>query len=372
MTAWRRMLVMIAAMLAAFASYGANDKDKLKKVDSQIRQTRAVLAKQKAERDAVQTRLQKLDQAIGQLARQLNDLSQQRQQQQQQRQQLQTQISQLQDKARQQQQMLARELRAAYATGHDDFVKMLLNLQSAGDMERMLGYYQILSNKRLQALKEIKATRAELSSSQQQLNSTLAQLAQLQQQAQERQQRLNDQKAERQKAVDELNQQIKSRSGKLEQLLADRQALDNLIKEAQRRAKLAKGQSTLKGQQGKLQWPARGHVQRLFGRHRAAGIAWKGVIIDASEGAKVHAIAGGTVVYADWVRGFGLLVAIQHGDGYLSLYGQNQALLKKVGDKVHQGEAIALVGRSGGQSEPGLYFEIRHRGRAVNPSKWCR
>ncbi|WKE65477.1 peptidoglycan DD-metalloendopeptidase family protein [Gallaecimonas kandeliae] len=367
-----RHLLTLAALMAASCCWAAGDKDKLKAVDSQINQARAALAKQKAERDRLQGALKAIDLEVGKLSRDLSDLQGQQADQQQRRQALQQKLDQLQERSKAQQALLVKQLRAAYATGQDDYLKMLLNLQSLADMERMMGYYQYLNGARLDELKQIKATRSELESTKADLDQSLAKLDALGQQIQERQASLGSQQAKQKATVDKLNQQIRSQSSQLEQMLANRDALDKLVKEAERQAKIQAGQQSLKGREGQLAWPVKGSVQALFGKRRAAGIDWKGVIINAPGGSKVRALAGGTVVYADWVRGFGLLMVVQHKDGYMSLYGQNQALLKGVGDPVAAGEPIALVGNSGGQNEPGLYFEIRHEGQAVNPARWCR
>ena len=125
-------------------------------------------------------------------------------------------------------------------------------------------------------------------------------------------------------------------------------------------------------QSGKLKWPTKGRVSASFGSQRSGQVVWKGTMLSAPEGQNIRAVSGGKVIYADWLRGFGLVMVIDHGKGYMSLYGHAQTLLKSPGDMVKSGEAIALVGRSGGQSEAGLYFEIRHKGQAVDPAKYCR
>ena len=123
---------------------------------------------------------------------------------------------------------------------------------------------------------------------------------------------------------------------------------------------------------GKLNWPSKGKLKHTFGQRKHGGIDWKGVLIGAKEGTNVNSINNGQVVFADWLKGFGWVIVVDHGEGFMSLYGHAQTLLKDVGDMVREGETLALVGQSGGQSSSGLYFEIRHKGRAVNPIKWCR
>ncbi|MGL4251019.1 MAG: peptidoglycan DD-metalloendopeptidase family protein [Aeromonas sp.] len=121
---------------------------------------------------------------------------------------------------------------------------------------------------------------------------------------------------------------------------------------------------------GSLRWPVQGPILIAYGSPRTAELKWKGTLIGASEGTQVKAVAPGQVVYADWLDGFGMLLVIDHGRGYMSLYGHNQSLLRQVGQNVEQGEPVALVGDSGGQERPGLYFEIRYQGEAINPTKW--
>lgn len=123
---------------------------------------------------------------------------------------------------------------------------------------------------------------------------------------------------------------------------------------------------------GRMAAPVNGSVAARFGGRRGDGPTWKGNFIKATEGAEVRAVAPGRVVHADWMRGFGNLIIIDHGDSYLSIYGNNQALLKRPGDSVRAGEAIASAGNTGGNEESGLYFELRHRGKAIDPAGWVR
>jgi septal ring factor EnvC (AmiA/AmiB activator) len=121
---------------------------------------------------------------------------------------------------------------------------------------------------------------------------------------------------------------------------------------------------------GRLRKPADGKVRKLFGKRRQGQVRWKGIVINSAEGSPVQAVQNGKVLYADWLKGFGLVTIVDHGNGYMTVYGRNQALLKQAGDVVIEGETIGLVGSSGGQSSPGLYFEIRLKGKALNPSSW--
>jgi septal ring factor EnvC (AmiA/AmiB activator) len=119
-------------------------------------------------------------------------------------------------------------------------------------------------------------------------------------------------------------------------------------------------------------WPINGQLNNQFGRKRRGSLRWKGVVINSVIGTPVQTVHQGQVLFADWLKGFGWVIVINHGSGYMSVYGHNQTLLKRVGEKVEAGEPIALVGKSGGQSRAGLYFEIRHQGIAINPALWCK
>ena len=129
----------------------------------------------------------------------------------------------------------------------------------------------------------------------------------------------------------------------------------------------------IENRKGKLTWPIKGRVSKRFGNRRAQGkLRWNGVIINARTGTAITAVHRGRVVFSDWLRGFGLLTILDHGDGYLSLYGHNEVLNKEPGDWVENGEIIAYSGRNTEQSISGLYFELRHQGKPINPTKWCR
>jgi len=166
------------------------------------------------------------------------------------------------------------------------------------------------------------------------------------------------------------------RQGKrLKKLAADEQLLQQLLKEIRNimpstLTEIDK-RETFSKRRGRLQWPVQGNVKRLFGKSRqAANLKWNGVLIPSAEGKEVKAISHGRVAYADWLRGYGMLVIIDHGEGYMTLYGYNETILKNTGDWVAPGDVIATVGDSGGQTQSSLYFEIRRGTQPVNPQQW--
>ena len=181
-------------------------------------------------------------------------------------------------------------------------------------------------------------------------------------------------KQKRRLVLARFDSEIKQKGQRLAQLEEDRQQLEDLLEELRRQETPSMPDSgAFAGRQGTLPWPVKGKVSARFGTPRDSGkLKWQGIMIDTHEGADVRAVAPGTGGFADWMRGYGLLLIIDHGDGYMSLYGQNQALHKNAGDPVADGETIASVGDSGGRNSNGLYFEIRYQGKPSNPLAWLR
>jgi septal ring factor EnvC (AmiA/AmiB activator) len=169
-----------------------------------------------------------------------------------------------------------------------------------------------------------------------------------------------------------LSKQLLSSQQQLNKLKAEE---NNLTQALNKLAAMIKAEIDLTGLsklKNRLSWPVKGKISHSFGTKKQGYLTWKGVLISAPISHQVSTIHNGTVLFSDWLKGYGLLTVVDHGNGYMSLYAHNQTLLKSVGDRVETGEPIALVGQSGGQSSSGLYFEIRHQGKALNPKIWCR
>jgi septal ring factor EnvC (AmiA/AmiB activator) len=241
----------------------------------------------------------------------------------------------------------------------------------------MLTYFGYFSRARAEKIDAMKTSLERLQTLQGDIEEKTLALSRLRNSQRTRMARLAEQKQLRAKAVAALRQQLAKQGGALKRLQADEQRLQELVHSLQNLLadipSDAAHNKPFNAMKGALRWPARGQLSARFGAPRGdSGLTWQGVLITAPEGGKVHAVAQGRVAFADWMRGFGLLLIIDHGDGYMSLYGHNQALYKEVGEWVDTGEVVATLGASGGQIQAGLYFELRHRGRPVNPRKWCR
>ena len=276
-----------------------------------------------------------------------------------------------------QRKQLAHEVRSAYAMGRQKQVKLLLNQEQPEAVGRMLTYFGYFSRARAEKIDAMQALLDRLQVLQADIEQKTLTLAELRRHQKARVTQLAEQKSLRAQAIAALNQQLARQGGALKRHQLDEQHLQELVYSLQdlladipTDASRNKPFSALKGS---LRWPTQGTLSEHFGAPRgASGLTWQGVLIAAPEGDKVRAVAQGRVAFADWMRGFGLLLIIDHGDGYMSLYGHNQALYKEVGEWVDSGEVVATLGASGGQNQAGLYFELRHKGHPVNPRKWCR
>jgi len=296
--------------------------------------------------------------------------------------------------------------------GQQEYLKLLLNQQNPEKFSRTLTYYDYLSQARLEQLATFNETLRQLANVEQDIANQQNQLNEQKSALDGRREQLAEARKERQLALAKLNKDLSARDQKLKARQQEQAQLGNVLKTIEatlarqareaaeaRKLELAAEQARLKGDKaspgangplvsssgatyggnfasarGKLPWPVDGRLAARFGTARGGDerTKWDGVLISAGAGSQVHAVHGGRVVFADWLRGAGLLVILDHGNGYLSLYGHNQSLLKDAGQIVKAGEAIATVGTSGGQNTPALYFAIRQQGRPSDPAQWCR
>ncbi len=269
---------------------------------------------------------------------------------------------------------LAGQLRAAYLIGRQEPLKLLLNQKDPALAGRMFAYYSYFGRARAGQIKLIEDDLQRLA----QLDGALAAedqaLAQLEKQQRAQLHELEHARTQRSHVLASLEAQSHTRAQSLERLRSQQAGLEKLLHElrtAMERFPL-EGNDAFARLRGKLAWPVSGRVVARFGDARAGGVHWDGVLVATERGAPVKAVCQGRVIYADWLPGLGLLTIVDHGDGYLSLYGHNERLYKAAGEPVAAGEAIAAAGDSGGSSRPELYFEIRKGGKPVDPRPWFR
>jgi septal ring factor EnvC (AmiA/AmiB activator) len=267
---------------------------------------------------------------------------------------------------------IGEHLAASYRMSGQDFLKLLLNQESPDTFERMTRYHRYFTDARLEALDDYRQTLDDLADNRFQLETRADEQRTRREDLRDQEQALVREREERRGLIAELDREMEDKTSERKRLEADRNRLEQLFAELSRRATELDG-SAFVARKGSLPWPLRGRVTNAFGQSRADGrLTWHGMLIAAEEGTEVKAVFRGRVVFANWLRGFGLLTIIDHGGGYMSLYGHADVLLKTVGDWTESGEVIARAGKSGGQQLSGLYFEVRQKGVARDPIAWLQ
>jgi len=292
------------------------------------------------------------------------------------------QINALDSKKAAQSKILEQTIRAAYMAGNQSALELLLNQEELSTSTRMLYYHRLFTQAQLDSIASFQQTLDDIQKVNENLESKAADLEAEQLTLNDSLENLNESKQERELALRQLRSEIAARSSELEQLEIDQAQLQDLLEEINRAVAdipTAMQRSPFDSQLGKLPMPVAGRITNRFGsRYGEGDLTRQGITIAVSEGTPVQAIHPGRVVFSDWLRGTGLLVIIDHGEGYMSLYGANQALSKQAGDWVDAGDVVATSGvaneltgnRGDNRAQPGMYFEIRHHGEAQNPSRW--
>tara|TARA_R110000823_G_scaffold125385_7_gene252080 strand:- start:421 stop:1557 length:1137 start_codon:yes stop_codon:yes gene_type:complete len=371
------LMLMLGMPVAGFAqSEEEQTRAALDKLDKDIQRINREISSASSRRSKLQEQLKAAEIELGRMQRDLaanrsaiadNEKELAR---------LESERKQLEDARDTQQARIARELKGAWQMGAQSQLKLLLNQEDPHTLARVMAYYRYLFEARSELLAEYRGTLEELAGVQQQIDASTVALAEREAELKSQQQAVMNAQGERQLAVLDLSESIDSNAEQLKEKEADRQKLESLlaaIEEAVVNLRVPEDFQPFSKVRGKMPWPVAGKPSNRFGNPRNEGkMRWQGVAIPAEEGATVRAIHHGRVVYADWLRGSGLLLIIDHGDGYMSLYAHNQSLLKDVGEWVTAGTAISTVGNSGGQDRFALYFEVRHQGKPVDPAAWCQ
>ncbi|WP_193039024.1 murein hydrolase activator EnvC family protein [Pseudoalteromonas nigrifaciens] len=368
-------LILILTFLATATAVANEDRTKkdLSEVQTALKQSQSEYNAQRKKIANLQKNLQQHELDIAKNAKALNMAEQSIKKTEQQQQLQQQKADQLEQQHAQFQHALAAQLKSAYmAGGDDDYAKMLLNQEDTAKFERTLSYYNYLNKARIEQLEELKALQLQIAQNQAELAKTKQKLVNLHDEQKRRQTALVSAQSERQANLKNLQTQLNSTKSSINYLKENQQTLITTIEELEKEKNKKVELLGLNNSKGKLNWPSRGKLEHTFGQRKHGGIDWKGVLIGAKEGSNINSVHNGQVVFADWLKGYGWVIVVDHGEGFMSLYGHAQTLLKDVGDMVREGETVALVGQSGGQASSGLYFEIRHKGRAVNPEKWCK
>jgi len=312
---------------------------------------------------------------IAATARELREIDQKVEAEQDKLTQLETQRGGIETRLEAQRETLAALLRSAYAVGRHEELKLLLAQEDVAAIGRMLEYFHYFERARVAEIKALLDDLEALARVHKDIEATTAQLNASREQRQGEAAQLETERAQRRKALVELDARLKDEQARLAALGKDEKALVDLLEKLRDVfadiPKQIAGAEPFAARRGRLNWPLRGRVAANFGA-RAGEHTSNGIVIAAAEGSEVHAASHGRVVFADWMRGFGLLMIVDHGDGYMSLYGHNETLLKEVGDWVNANEVIAASGATGGQKAAGVYFELRAQGKPVDPKAWLK
>ena len=367
------MLAMVALAQAPNEGVTKVKERELEEVRAQISQLKQSMDRRAAERDEITASLQTAELQIAEKRINLSELERQRRFSERKKAQLDTQLADREAQLAVESSALAEQIRAAYTNGSQERIKLLLNQQDPAELGRLLTYYKYMSDYRganIEAVSEHISALTQLRIAAHDEERRIARLARAQSVELTE---LNVAQEKRKQLLVSLHAQIEREGTAIERLAAEEKDLARLIAEltsilSDYPITSEEPFSTLKG---RLTWPIAGRLMHDFGQPRAGGaLKWNGVVLAAPRGLEVRTIYHGRVVFADWLAGMGLLVIVDHGEGYMSLYGYNETILKSTGDWVAPGDAIATVGESGGQSQAGLYFELRKGTRPINPRQW--
>ena len=374
-------VVLILPMSDQQFVYAAMDQheveQQLEKIQAQIVKSQRKLESDRNEFFQLENKLSQSEKTIGKLNQQLTDTKNDLKVSQKKIQSLNIQKQKLQSQLLKHNKLLYAQIRSEYFYGGQQRLKMLLNQQQPTKLGRDLVFYDYIHKARLNEIQQATTILKELNSVHEKLDVEQNISNQTQSRLLSQKEKIVEQQKQRKAVIASLNTNISSEEKKLSRLEKDEKQLKEIINELQNAlANLPGIDSDQKfGEyKGKLYWPVVGKPRNKFGKKRNSAtskLIWNGVFISSKEGNNVRSIFHGRVAFAEWMRGLGLLIIIDHGNGYMSLYGHNQSIYKHTGEWVNAGERIATVGDSGGNAKTGLYFEIRKQGKPVNPALWC-
>jgi len=336
------------------------------------------LAARESERDTLQDALREVEVQIGELDRQLGAMSQEGRALQQELKALDAKGEQLRDAQRQRTDTIDASVQQLWVLQQGGGFRIWLSDQNPEDVARNLAYFEALIKAQQQTIAEYELGLEAVEQNRSRIAQAKTALREQAAAAAATKTTLTDQRATRQSTLALISQRVQDDQQRLNALKRDQARLNALLDELETLAAASsqvvapETQLPFADTQGALAMPVTGTLKNRYGARRNADIRWRGWLITANEGEPVHAVHSGDIIYADWLRGQGLLMVIDHGEGWLTLYAQNHSLLRGVGDRVSAGDIIAKAGASGGSETSGLYFEIRHRGEPVDPGEWIR
>ena len=397
--------VLSAGVLLCPSISHADDRAELKSIQQNIATQERAVRQQQQQRSTLLAQLQAQEKAIAEASRKLRDTQNTLADLNRQIDTMNASLAKLQKQQASQERNLAAQLDAAFRQGQHTGIQLILSGEESQRGQRLQAYFGYLNAARQETIEKLKQTKAEVDEQKASLESKQTEQQTLLYEQQAQQTKLESARNERKKTLSTLESSLQQDQQKLSEMRQNQSRLQGQIARAEAAAKARaekeareaeqvktrQKEATSKGStykpteserslisrtgglgapRGQAFWPVRGSILHRYGEQLQGELRWKGIVIAAGEGTEVKAIADGRVILADWLQGYGLVVVVEHGKGDMSLYGYNQSALVNVGTQVRAGQAIALVGNSGGQGRPSLYFEIRRQGQAVNPQPW--
>jgi septal ring factor EnvC (AmiA/AmiB activator) len=382
------LLLLLVSPASEAATASAKEKEKeLRELRGRIEALQKQLATSEESRSEAADALRESERAISDANRDLRELGAQAREHNKRLAELNAESRRREEALKAQQTALANLLYRHYLGGQSEPLKLLLNREDPGQITRRLHYFGYISRARAETIAELRASLARLREVAREAEQKAAELSAVTAEQRAQRARLEREKRARNQVLARISRDVERQRREIGTLKRDEARLAKLVASLAKLMARAKPAPRPRGERapavpedspfarlkGRLSPPVRGELANRFGSPRSdGGVLWKGLFISARAGEEVRAVADGRVVFADWLRGFGNLLIIDHGDAFMSLYGNNEALYKRVGDIIHGGEPVAAVGNSGGNPNSGLYFELRHQGRPLDPLDWVK
>ena len=383
--------ILPCVLLLSYPIHAAPPKsspEDLKQLRQRIDALQKDLASKEESRSEAADALRESEQAISGASRKLSELAQEQRAANGSLSQLQTRSNTVKSDIDRQQLQLAKLLYRQYVGGQHEYLRLLLNQQDPNLIARELHYYNYLSRAHIESINALRTSLEQLDELTRESHNKSLEIAAIRAEQAKQKKHLEQEKAGHKKLLASISLQVEQQRREISKLKRDEERLSRLVERIGKLLAQKNRVSTLSNSRlpdastdgnpfaalkGRLSLPIRGELINRFGSQRAdGGMTWKGLFIRAPSGEEVKSIAGGRVVFADWLRGFGNLMIVDHGSGYMSLYGNNESIHKRVGDSVKSGDTIAAVGNSGGNADSGLYFELRHQGKPFDPLNWVK
>lgn len=366
----RTALLTLLGIGLATGAAGASEQEELDNLRKRISALQHEAEKAGESKSEAADALRESERAISDSNRKLNELGRRRQEASDGLMRLQQQSARLRQEMQGQQVLLTSLLYQQYLEGRQGYLQILLNNRDPNQAARDLQYYDYIARKQAAWLNTLRGNLAQQNVLTGKARLKSEEITALQQDVSVQRLALEQDRQARQQVLLKISARMKQQNREIGRLQRNENRLSQLIEKLA--LMVSKSNSgPFESLKGKLALPVKGHVSNKFGARRPDGtVRWKGWFLRAPGGQEVKAVAAGQVVFADWLRGFGNLLIVDHGKGYMTLYGNNETLYKQVGDTLRGGDAIATVGNSGGNEDSGLYFELRHEGKPIDPAKW--